>query len=130
MENELFAELAGMCGHEGNDYSEYAHLHTYVERPDDFQKKLYDEKRVLNHAHFYEWDEWENESLNEKMDYLHRLIMQEIIDFCKRNNIEADIVSLDADHLLDSIKFGKWHAGTDSALVLLDENKECIIESL
>ena len=64
------------------------------------------------------------------MDYLHRLIMQEIIDFCKRNNIEADIVSLDADHLLDSIKFGKWHAGTDSALVLLDENKECIIESL
>ena len=56
--------------------------------------------------------------------------MQEIIDFCKRNNIEADIVSLDADHLLDSIKFGKWHAGTDSALVLLDENKECILGSL
>ena len=73
MENELFAELAGMCGHEGNDYSEYAHLHTYVERPDDFQKKLYDEKRVLNHAHFYEWDEWENESLNEKFNYLHPL---------------------------------------------------------
>lgn len=130
MESELFAELAGMGGHNGNDYSEYAHLHTYVERPDDFHKKLYDEKRVLNHAHFYEWDEWEDESLNEKLNYLHRLIMQEIIDFCKRNNIEADYVSLDADRLLDSISVGKWHPGTDSALVLFDKNKDTIIESL
>lgn len=130
MESEIFAELAGMCGHAGNDYSEYANLHTYVERPDDFQHKLYDEKRVLNHAHFYEWDEWEDELIDEKMNYLHRLIMQEIIDFCKRNNIEADYVSLGADHLLDSINVGKWHPGTDSALVLYDKNKDCIIESL
>ena len=46
MESELFAELAGMGGHEGNDYSEYAHLHTYVERPDDIHQKLYDEDAV------------------------------------------------------------------------------------
>ena len=71
-----------------------------------------------------------NESLNEKLNYLHRLIMQEVIDFCKRNNINADIVSLDADHLLDSINAGKWHPCTDSALVLFDENKERIIESM
>ena len=97
MENELFEELSGvsgMNGLNGLDLSQYDNLHTYVERPDDFHKKLYDEKRVLNHAHFYEWDEWENEDLNEKMNYLHRLIMQEIIDFCKRNNIDADYVTL------------------------------------
>ena len=130
MESELFAELAGMGGHEGNDYSEYAHLHTYVDRPDDIHQKLYDEKRVLNHAHFYEWDEWENESLNEKLNYLHRLLMKEVIDFCKHNNIDADIVTFGADHLLDSINAGTWHPGTDSALALFDENNECIIESI
>lgn len=130
MESELFAELAGMSGHEGNDYSEYAHLHTYVERPDDFHKKLYDEKRVLNHAHFYEWDEWQDENINEKLNYLHRLIMQEIVDFCKRNNIDANYVSLDADMLIDSINAGKWHPGTDSSLVLFDKNKDVIIKSL
>lgn len=130
MESELFAELAGLSGHTGNNYSDYADLHTYVERPDDIREKLYDEKRVLNHAHFYEWDEWENESLNEKLNYLHRLIIQEIVDFCRRNNIAADTVTLRADHLLDSINAGKWHPGSDSALVLLDENKECIIESM
>ena len=130
MESELFAELAGMGGHDGIDYSDYAHLHTYVERPDDFHKKLYDEKRVLNHAHFYEWDEWEDETLDEKMDYLHRLIMQEIIDFCKRNKIDADFVSLDADCLKDSIECGVWHPGTDSSLALFDKNKNCIISSM
>lgn len=130
MENELFAELAGLGGHAGNDYSEYADLHTYVERPDDFYKKLYYEGRSLSYAHFYEWDEWNNETTEEKFYYLHRLIMKEIIDFCKRNNIEADYVSLDADHLLDSIKFGKWHAGTDSALTIFDENKKPIVSSM
>lgn len=130
MESELFLDFAGMSGHDGNDYSQYKDLHTYVDRPDDFHKKLYDEKRVLNHAHFYEWDEWEEETVNEKLDYLHRLIMQEIIDFCDRNKIKADYVSLEADRLMDSIKVGVWHPGTDSSLVLLDENQEVILESL
>lgn len=131
MESELFLEFAGMNGlHSDLDFSEYKDLHTYVERPDDFHHKLYDEKRVLNHAHFYEWDEWENETLNEKMDHLHRLIMQEIIDFCERNKINADYVSLNADYLLDSIKVGKWHPGTDSSLALFDSDKKCIVESI
>ncbi len=129
MESELFAELAGLGGHAGNDYSDYADLHTYVERPDDFYKKLYNEGRSLSYAHFYEWDEWSDETTEEKFHYLHRLIIKEIIDFCKRNNIDAEYVSLDADMLSESIKSGKWHAGTDSTLALLDENKECIIES-
>ena len=130
-ENFIIHDNAGLGGY--NDelfFAEYKDLHTYVERPDDFYKYLYAENRVLNHAHFYEWDEWEDEDINEKLNYLHRLIMQEIIDFCKRNNIEADYVSLDADHLLDSIKFGKWHPGTDSSIVLYDKNKDSIIESL
>lgn len=130
MESELFEELAGFAGHDGNDYSEYAHLHTYVERPDDFNKKLYDEKRVLNHAHFYEWDEWDSESIDEKLYYLHRLIMQEIIDFCKRNNIDADYVSFNADMIADSIEFGRWHPGTDSSLAIFDKNKKPIIQSI
>ena len=41
MESELFAEFAGLDGHEGNDYSGYANLHAYIERPDDFYKKLF-----------------------------------------------------------------------------------------
>lgn len=131
MESELYLELAGLNGHHPDiDLSDYPELHTYVERPDDFHHKLYDEKRVLNHAHFYEWDEWEDETLNEKINYLHRLIMQEIIDFCEHNKIDADYVSLDADCLMDSIKVGKWHPGTDSALVLFDKNKDVIIKSL
>jgi len=130
MENYTFEEFAGMNCLNGLDLSQYKNLHTYIERPDDFDKKLYDEKRVLNHAHFYEWDEWENEDLNEKMNYLHRLIMQEIVDFCKHNSINADYVSFGADHLMDSIKVGKWHPGTDSGLVLLDENNVKIIESV
>lgn len=130
MESELFLDFAGMSGHIGNDYSQYKDLHTYVDRPDDYHKKLYDEKRVLNYAYFYEWDEWEEETINEKLDYLHRLIMQEIIDFCDRNKINADYVSLEADRLMDSIKVRVWHPGTDSSLVLLDENQEVILESL
>lgn len=130
MESELFAEFAGMDGHEGNDYSEYANLHAYIERPDDFYKKLYDEKLVLNHAHFYEWDEWENESLDEKFNHLHHLIMKEIVDFCKRNNINADAVTFSADYLYDSLNAGNWHPSTDSALVLFDKDKKRIIESV
>lgn len=130
METELY-NFGGYSGHSGEiDLSEYKDLHTYVERPDDFHKKLYDEKRVLNHAHFYEWDEWQDETLNEKMDYLHRLIMQEIIDFCANNNINAEYVSLDADMLMDSIKVGKWHPGTDSSLAFFDKDKNAIISSM
>lgn len=130
MESELFLDFAGMSGHIGNDYSQYKDLHTYVDRPNDYYKKLYDEKRVLNYAYFYEWDEWEGETVKEKLDYLHRLILQEIIDFCKRNKIDAQYVSLEADSLIDSINVGVWHPGTDSSLIFLDDNQEVIIENL
>jgi len=56
--------------------------------------------------------------------------MKEVIEFCKENNISADEVHFSADHLQDSIMFGKWHPGTDSCLGLLDKNGEIIIESL
>ena len=85
---------------------------------------------MLNHAHFYEWDEWENESLDEKFNHLHHLIMKEIVDFCKRNNINADAVTFSADYLYDSLNAGNWHPSTDSALVLFDKDKKRIIESV
>lgn len=130
MENNVITELAGINGLHGLDLSQYRDIDTYIEQPDDLKKRLYDERRVLNHAHFYEWDEWEEETIDEKLDYLHRLIVQEIIDFCERNDVKADFVTFDADCLMDSIKVGKWHPGTDSSLVFRDSAGNVIIESL
>lgn len=131
MESELFKELAGLDGHDKElNLAEYRDLHTYVEQPIDYGIALYDERRILNHAHFYELDETENESLEDKLYHLHRLIIQEIIDFCQRNKLSPDYVSLSADRLLDSISEGSWMAGTDSCLCFQDEDGEIIIESL
>ena len=46
-------------------------------------------------------------------------------------NLELDSNGfVDVNLLLDSINANKWNAASDSALVLLDKNDECIIESI
>lgn len=127
---ETLIGLAGANGHYGYDYSEYRHLHTYVERPDNFDEKLYADDRILNHAHFYELDEIDEESLQEKFTHLHKLVTQEIIDFCRRNDIDAEYVHFGADGLMSSIEFGSWHPGTDSSFSLHDKNKKAICYSM
>lgn len=92
MENEKYNihDVAGASGHYGLDLSEFKHLHTYVERPETFDEKLYHDKRILNHAHYYELDEFDEETFEEKLYHLRNLILHEIDDFCKRNNVDKN----------------------------------------
>lgn len=66
---------------------------------------------------------------NKDISILHKMIIQEIISFCKENKIEADEVRLLADNLQVSIEEGRWHPTTDSALQFFNKN-ELILESL
>lgn len=68
--------------------------------------------------------------IESKLNDFHIHIIKEIIDFCIENNIDADYVSLSADHLKDSIEYKKWHPGTDSSLTFFDENEKSIICSM
>ena len=69
-------------------------------------------------------------SLDTKLYGLHKTMMQMVIDFCKRNNVNADVVNFYTDCLQDSVKIGKWCASTDSSLAMYDENKNMIIQSI
>ena len=69
-------------------------------------------------------------SLDTKLYGLHKTMMQMVIDFCKRNNVNADVVNFYADCLQDAVKIGKWGASTDSSLTMYDENKNMIIQSI
>ena len=69
--------------------------------------------------------------MDEKFYELHKKLVQEVIDYCIENNItEADIFDLHIDRLQDSIKHGKWHPGTDSAMGLYNENREAMVISI
>ena len=61
---------------------------------------------------------------------LHKHIVNEIIDFCNKNNIEAYSVSLSADDIKSSIPYNKWTAATDSYFALYDKNSKGIIYSV
>ena len=49
---------------------------------------------------------------------LHRKIVNEIVNFCKNNDVEIDEIHLSADGIRGSIPFGEWTAGTDSSFVM------------
>lgn len=59
----------------------------------------------------------QDDEINKKFRELHKKIVDEIILFCKENNIEIDEFYLSADCLEESIKYGSWQACTDSSLV-------------
>lgn len=56
--------------------------------------------------------------INKKFRELHKKIIDEIISFCKENNIIVDEIHLNADGVVESIPYGEWQACTDSYLGL------------
>ena len=64
----------------------------------------------------YYGQQCQDEELNNKFRKLHEKIVNEIIAFCKENNIIVDELHLNADSLEESIKFGSWQSCTDSCL--------------
>ena len=64
---------------------------------------------------------------------LHVEVMDTIIKWCKKHNINADFVDLHGDGLENSIEFDEWTPATDSSLCLFketDKGKEPIIYSM
>ena len=49
---------------------------------------------------------------------LHKQIVNLVVDFCKKHNIEVDDFEVYTDGLLSSIDYGSWHPGTDSSFRL------------
>lgn len=58
----------------------------------------------------------QDEVLNKKFRELHKKVVNEIIAFCKENNIEIDEFHLNADGVAGSIPYGEWQPCTDSGL--------------
>lgn len=56
----------------------------------------------------------QNDNINMKFRDLHKKIVNEIIAFCKENNIVVDEIHLNADGVAESIPYGEWQACTDS----------------
>ena len=60
------------------------------------------------------WQKCQNEEIDENFRKLHSKLVNEIIKFCKENNIEIDEFTLSADGVRESIKYGEWCPSTDS----------------
>jgi hypothetical protein len=56
----------------------------------------------------------QDDEINMKFRDLHKKIVNEIISFCKENNIVVDEIHLNADGVAGSIPYGEWEACTDS----------------
>jgi len=77
----------------------------------------------------YPGQQCQDEHLNYKFRRLHLFLVNQVINFCKSNNILIDEFHLNADELEDSIKFGSWQACTDSCLrfdKFTQEYKDCV----
>ena len=64
----------------------------------------------------YYGQQCQDEVLNKKFRELHHKLVNEIIAFCKENDIEIDEFHLNADGVEGSIPYGQWEACTDSCL--------------
>ena len=56
----------------------------------------------------------QDDTLNQKFREFHYKLVNEIISFCKENDIVIDEFHLDADGVKGSIPFGEWKPCTDS----------------
>lgn len=65
-----------------------------------------------------------------KFYWLHKQLVQHIIDYCKDNSIEVHEVVFGGDNWDESIKDGRWLPGLDSYLCFKDKNGNIIKESL
>ncbi len=64
----------------------------------------------------------QDDTLNLKFRELHYKLVNEIISFCKENNIIIDEFHLNADGVEGSIPFGEWKSCTDSCLEIYKED--------
>ena len=64
----------------------------------------------------------QDDEVNKKFRELHYKLVNEIISFCKENNIEAEEVILRADGLKGSIPYEEWQPCTDSCLEMYKED--------
>ena len=62
----------------------------------------------------YYGQQCQDDNINMKFRDLHKKIVNEIIAFCKENNIVVDEIHLNADGVAESIPYGEWQACTDS----------------
>ena len=59
------------------------------------------------------WQKCQNEEIDQNFRKLHSKLVNEIITFCKENNIEIDEFSLSANGVRESIKCGEWCPAND-----------------
>lgn len=77
----------------------------------------------------FPFQQCQNKEINMKFRELHKKIVDEIISFCKENNVVIDEIHLNADGVAGSIPYGSWQACTDSYFGLdkfTDEYKDVI----
>ena len=66
----------------------------------------------------FPFQQCQDKEINMKFRELHKKIVDEIISFCKENNIVIDEIHLNADGVAGSIPYGEWQSCTDSYLGL------------
>lgn len=71
----------------------------------------------------YPLQKCQDDTITAKFRNLHFYLVNQIIGFCKENNIQIDEFNLHADGIRESIEFGEWTSATDSCL-RFDEDLE------
>ena len=77
----------------------------------------------------YHGQQCQDEDINYDFRQLHKDIVNMIVKFCIAHNITIDEFHMSGDCMEESIKFGKWHAATDSSLEFdkfTQEYKDCV----
>ena len=67
----------------------------------------------------YPCQECQDDKITKAFRNLHHKLVDEIIKFCKKYNVEIDDFHLNADGVLGSIPYGQWESCTDSALTFI-----------
>ena len=62
----------------------------------------------------YTGQQCQDDVINKEFRELHKIIIDQIIQFCKKHNIEINEIHLNADGVAGSIPYGEWQACTDS----------------
>jgi hypothetical protein len=66
----------------------------------------------------FSWEKNRNPELHKAFSELHHKIVNEVIEFCKKYDLDVDEFSVKADGLLGSKPYGKWTSATDSSMAM------------
>lgn len=66
----------------------------------------------------YVGQQCQDDEINKEFGELHKSLVNQIIQFCKKHDISIDEIHLNADHVAPSIPYGEWQSCTDSYFVL------------